>query len=185
MNFLDIFLIGIALAMDAFAVTIANCTVYQGKLNKKHAVSMPITFALFQFIMPVIGCFVGDRALSFLAPYSKWITAAIFFILALKIVFDKLLKKNEDKKTSSFNFVVLLVQGIATSIDALILGVTFALSLTINIFLCSAIIGAVTFIIVFIALFIGKFLGEKLKNYAGWIGAVILLFLAVKSIIGF
>lgn len=189
----EIILIGVALAMDAFALTIANCTTYKNSLTRKKEWSMPAAFALFQFLMPVIGYYIGSALSGSLKSISKFVTAAIFFALALKIVIDNLKEAKSGKgeraetekaadKTAAFTFGVLTAQAIATSIDALLIGVTFAVSLDFSVFLAALIIGAVTFAIVVAALYIGKSLGKILGRYAQWAGAVILLILAVKNL---
>ncbi len=191
MTDLEVILIGVALAMDAFALTIANCTTYKNTLTRAKEWSMPAAFAIFQFLMPVIGFYIGSAFSGYLETISKFVTAAIFFILSIKIVVDNVaeIKKskkgenNESPKNSTFTIGVLAMQAVATSIDALMIGVTFSVSLSFSIFIAAAIIGAVTFAIVALALLIGKSLGKMLGKYAQWVGAVILLALAVKALV--
>lgn len=191
MSIWEIILIGVALAMDAFALTIANCTSYKNSLTRKKAWAMPAAFAIFQFLMPVIGFYVGSIFSSQIEQISKFITAGIFFVLAVKIVADNVKELKKDRKesqtennnTAAFTFGVLIMQAVATSIDALMVGVTFAVSLTFSVFLASLLIGAVTFIIVAVALLIGKSLGKVLGKYAQWAGAIILLALAIKNLV--
>ncbi|MBQ9514232.1 MAG: manganese efflux pump [Clostridia bacterium] len=187
MSITEIILIGVALATDAFAVTVSNCTTYKSGLTKKHELSMPITFAFFQFLMPVVGFYLGSIVSVYLKSFSKYITATIFFILAIKIIIEIVVEKKDGDiskpNKSGFSFSLLLIQGIATSIDALIIGVAFAGTLSISVFIAGLIIGTVTFIIVSGALIIGKKLGEILGKYAVIIGAVILFILAVKNLI--
>lgn len=192
MTVTEIILIGVALAMDAFALTIANCATYKDGLNAKKEWAMPVAFAVFQFMMPVIGYYVGSAFSGYLEKLSKYLTALIFFVLAAKIVFDNLKElreteesfdKHETEKPQSFTFAILITQAVATSIDALMIGVTFAVNLTFSIFFASLIIGAVTFAIVAAALFIGRTLGKVLGKYAQWLGALILMVLAIKNLI--
>ena len=190
MGVIDIILIGVALAMDAFALTIANCTAYEKSLNRKKEWSMPIAFALFQFAMPLLGFVLGGLISDFIQSFAKFLTAGIFFILSAKIVFDiieehrKDGKPEEPTKTQSFTIGVLIIQAIATSIDAFAVGITFAAeSLPFSVFIATGIIGVITFSIVAVALVIGKSLGKLLGKYAVWCGAVILFALAVKSLI--
>lgn len=218
MSLLEVLLIGVALAMDAFALTVANCATYKKSLNKLKEWSMPTAFAAFQFLMPVIGFYIGSIFSSYLATISKYLTAGIFFLLAIKIVIDNVkeikeinateaaeesgftevrgvrndtesgagaTKKsaNESEKNGGvFTFWVLILQAVATSIDALAVGVTFSVELSFSVFAAAAIIGGVTFIIVATALFIGKYLGKLLGKYATWLGAAILFILAIKNL---
>ena len=187
MNIWEIIVIGVALAMDAFALTVANCTTYEKSLNAKKEWSMPLAFAAFQFLMPVIGYFVGGIFAGFISSFAKFLTAGIFFILSAKIVFDVLEEKrakNPTQAKTNFTVYVLLIQAVATSIDALAVGITFAaLTLPFSVFIAAGIIGVITFLIVAFALFIGKSLGKLLGRYAVWAGAVILFALAVKNLI--
>ena len=190
MNILDIILIGVALSMDAFALTIANSTTYKESLNRKKEWAMPITFAIFQGVMPLIGYFIGSLFFSYVENYIGYITAVIFFILAGKIIFDIIKdakeEKNgtneEDKKVHKFTVWILLIQAVATSIDALAVGVTLVSS-TISIYIAIAIIAGVTFALVSVALLIGKYLGSLLGKYATYVGAILLFALAVKNLI--
>ena len=213
MSVLEVVLIGVALAMDAFALTVANCATYRKTLNRLKEWSMPATFAIFQFIMPVAGFYIGSVFAQYLSSFSKYLTAGIFLILAAKIVFDNVKELRESKKEKEasataeispedkeksgeaeecknskasggkFTVSVLILQAVATSIDALAVGVTFAVELTFSVFAAAAIIGGVTFLIVAAALLIGKYLGKLLGKYATWFGAAILLVLSVKNLI--
>ena len=197
MKLVDIILVGVALAMDAFALTIANCTTYKSSLNRKNEWSMPVAFALFQGLMPLIGYYIGSLFFDYVAGFIDYITAGIFFLLALKIVIDiikdkraekkkesdcELCKENPEKKTAKFTVWVLLIQALATSIDALAVGVTLTAS-SISVFVAIGIIAGVTLIIVTIALLIGKFLGNLLGNYATYFGALLLFALSIKCLI--
>lgn len=190
MSVTEVVLIAVALATDAFALTVANCTTYKNSLTKPKEWAMPVAFAVFQFLMPVFGYYLGSLFSEYLSAASKYVTAAIFFVLAAKIVIDNVKELNAPEKTETssaeraakFTVKVLLVQAVATSIDALAVGVTFATELGFSVFLASAIIGGVTFAIVAAALAIGKYLGKLLGKYATWLGALILLALAVKNL---
>ena len=222
MSLLEVLLIGVALATDAFALTVANCATYKKSLNKLKEWSMPTAFAVFQFLMPVIGFYIGSIFSSYLATISKYLTAGIFFLLAIKIVIDNVKEIKEIRAAEAaeksgftevrggrngttaagdagasgagatkegvknggvFTFWVLILQAVATSIDALAIGVTFSVELSFSVFAAAAIIGGVTFIIVAVALLIGKYLGKLLGKYATWLGAAILLALAVKNLV--
>jgi len=185
MNFLDVFLIGIALSMDAVALTISNCSTYKDSLDKKKEWAMPVAFALFQGLMPLLGFLLGNTFAKSVSKYAGFISFGIFFLLALKILVDVLKernKKEEEKKSSSFTYPLLLVQAVATSIDAFIIGITLATS-TFSIFSSIAIISFVTFLLVSLALLLGKYLGNILGKYAEWTGMIILFLLAIKNLI--
>ena len=190
MDVLEIIVIGIALAMDAFALTVANCTTYEKNLTRKKEWSMPLAFACFQFLMPLLGFLLGGLVSDFLQSFTKFLSAGIFFILAVKIVLDIIAEKRDsekdapDKTPQNFTIGVLIVQAIATSIDAFAVGITFAAAtLPFSVFIAAGIVGAITFAIVTLALFIGKSLGKLLGEYAVWCGAIILFALSVKNLI--
>lgn len=191
MQLYEVILIGIAMSIDACALTISNCTTYKDSLNRKKELAMPITFGLFQGVMPLLGYFIGSLFKSFIGSALKFISAAIFLVLAIKIVVDLLKERNQEIKLSevktaksqtAFTFAILLIQGIATSIDAFVIGITLV-SVTFSIYLAVLIIAAVTFILVLLALFFGKCLGKIFGSYAKWLGAAILFALSIKEFI--
>ena len=188
MFFTDVFPIAIALAMDAFALTIANCTAYNFTSRKKEW-SMPTAFGIFQMLMPIIGFYIGTTFSSSISAYSGYVTAAVFFCLCAKIVFDIVKEhfKTEEVAIGGekpvFTIKILVIQAIITSIDAFFIGASsFAFNLS-SPFVCSAIVGVITFGIVAGALFIGKAVNNALGKYAEYAGAVILFALAVKELI--
>lgn len=188
MNALEVVLVGVALATDAFAVTVANCSCYKEQLTKKKELLMPILFAIFQMLMPLIGYFAGSLVYEFISKISGWLSSAVFYFLAIKIIieFIKEQKEKDEKdscKLKKLTFWALIVQGVATSIDALLVGVTMVGTLTFSIFLAIGLIGIVTFILVCIALYIGKSLGKLLGDYATIVCIFILLALATKNLI--
>ena len=191
MSIFEIIVISVALAMDAFALTIANCATYEKTLTKRKEWAMPTFFAAFQFGMPLLGYFLGGLVSGFLHSFAKFLSAGVFFILAVKIVLDIIEEKRKDrnadgvnKPAQRFTVSVLTLQAVATSIDAFIVGITFAATtLPFSVFAAAGIIGVITFAIVAVALLIGKSLGRLLGEYAVWLGAVILFTLAIKNLI--
>ncbi len=193
MTIIEIILIGMALAMDAAALTIANCTTYKGKLTPLKEWSMPITFTVFQMLMPVIGFYLGSLVSQYISSVAGYITAGIFFILSAKIIIDNVIEivkakrsannnQQEEKAPANFTVWVLLIQAVATSIDALAVGVTLSVSVSAP-FIPMLIIGGVTLVIATLALLFGKYLGKLFGKYASWVGATILLALAIKSLV--
>ncbi|MBO7345783.1 MAG: manganese efflux pump [Clostridia bacterium] len=187
MNIFDVILIGVALSIDACALTIANCTTYKDQLTPKKELAMPAFFALFQGVMPLIGYFIGFLFKDYLSSIMKFITAGIFLFLAVKIVID-ILKENDCEKPDQtckvkyFALSLVLIQAVATSIDALAVGVTL-LNLNFSVFIAVAVIAGVTFVLVSLALFFGKTLGKLFGSYAEWVGVAILLILATKYLV--
>ena len=194
MQIYEVILIGLALSIDACAITIVNCTACNGKLSKLKEWSMPIVFAIFQGLMPLIGYFIGSLFSSLIASITKFITATIFLLLAIKIIIDIINENKEQVVTkqtlaekscqikSTLSFKIILLQGLATSIDALAVGVTL-IDLSFSIYIAIALICAVTFVLVGLSLLFGKTLGKLFGKYAQWLGAGILFALAIKSLI--
>ena len=180
MQLWELILLSMALAVDAAAVSISN-TMCFCNIRKKHYFIIPLSFALFQGIMPLLGyyllCYIN------FGQYSGIIIFAIFAILGGKMIYDAVFKHEDEKcELLKITFKILLIQSISTSIDAFAVGISFAATNT-NQFFASAIIAAITFIICFIAMH----LGVKLKNIFGskatLIGGIILLILAIKALI--
>ncbi len=189
----DVILIALALSIDAGAITISNCSVYKNSLSAKKQWSMPIFFAVFQGVMPLLGFLLGNLLSFIQGDFASYLSSAIFFILAGKIFIDiikdlkerdcSLEKCQEDKqKVQNLTFLVLILQGVATSIDALVVGITFV-NLTFSVYFAVIIISLITFVFVSLCLIFGKKLGKVFGKYADFVGATILLILAIKSLV--
>ncbi len=191
MQIIDVILIGVALSIDACALTIANCATYSQTLSKKKEWAMPVLFALSQGVMPLIGFSIGYLFKDYIGSIAKFLSAGIFFVLAIKIVYDifkeektlaNVENKNTKRNTATLSFTMLLIQALATSIDALAVGVTF-IGLKFSVFVAVLIIATITFLLVSLSLVFGKHLGKLFGKYAEWIGALILFILALKTLI--
>lgn len=188
MKIYEIILVGLVLSLDAFAVTISNVTANKD-LKKDKIIMMPVMYALFQGAMPLIGYYCGKLISGFISKYSGYISFAIFFALATKMLVDVIIdakKKDktetEETKSSGLTYKVLILQAVATSIDALAVGITLVTA-SVNVFVAIAIIMAITAVMIVVALFIGKFLGNVLGNKATVIGVVILYGVAIKTLV--
>lgn len=194
---ISVLLSGVSLAIDAFAVSVCDGMVFRN-LNKVKAVSIPLTFGIFQAIMPIIGFYIGTLFAQFekFDLYDHWIAFALLTILGGKMIFDGIKdlksKKAEEIEVKNFSYVNVLIQGVATSIDALFFG--FTLNTIIGglspvqtwAWISVAIIGVITFIIsltgVIIGIRVGKLFKEK-ANVATIVGGAILILLAVKMVL--
>ena len=188
MDILDIIFIGVALSMDACALTIANCVEQGNCLTKKQAWAMPTMFALFQGVMPLIGYFIGSLFYEYIGAYGKYLTALIFFALGIKMIIDVVKEKKcgDEKACECVNkkltLGVIAIQAVATSLDALIVGITLN-EYTLPFYVSVIIIAVVTFLLVALALLLGKTLGKILGKYSNYVAIVIILLLAIKSLI--
>ena len=173
MSISEIVLIGIALSMDAFAVCIASSMVYTN-MTRLRKLSMPIMFGLFQGIMPILGFFLGSLFASFIEKWSGPISLRIN-------MFREGLAKDEETEPKKLTLWILLVQAVATSIDAFAVGVSFAAN-SANIWQSAPIIAVTTFVLSLIALFVGTKAGEKLGDKAEILGGIILIIIGIKSL---
>ncbi|SCH02637.1 putative sporulation protein YtaF [uncultured Ruminococcus sp.] len=180
MGILEIIIIGIGLSMDACCVSISNgmCT---NPLKARHALADALFFGSFQGIMPLIGFFAGSLFVGILSKYSFWIVSAIFLILGGKMIYDA--ATEEDKvECKKMTFRLLLIQAIATSIDALAVGVSFS-AMQVNIFMAVCLIAATTFVISFASVYVGHKIGTLLNKKAGIFGGILLLGIAAKVLL--
>lgn len=180
MGVLEILLLGIGLAMDAFAVSICK-GLSMKKMNWKNAIIIALYFGIFQAIMPMIGYFLGTTFESFVTTFDHWIAFILLVLIGgnmIKESFD-----NEDeKKNDKVDFKTMIVLAIATSIDALAVGITFAF-FDVNLSLAVSIIGIITFFISIFGVKIGNRFGDKYQNKAELMGGVILVLLGIKILL--
>ncbi len=191
---LNSLLLGAGLAMDAFSVSIAN-GLEEPSMRKRRICAIAGVYALFQFAMPLIGWFfVHSLALAFRAfqPFIPWIALILLSVIGAKMIWEGLAKKtpgdqetaqNSKPSTGKITLGVLLVQGVATSIDALSVGFTIADYTVLSAIVSSLIIGIVTFLICIAGLVFGKKLGEKFSDKATVIGGLILIGIGIEIFI--
>lgn len=176
--------LGVALAMDAFAVSMSN-GLKENKMKVAKMIVIALTFAIFQAAMPMIGYLIGHAFINYISKLIPYIALALLGFLGIKMIIDskKEKKENEDYCELSITYKVLIVQAIATSIDALSSGLAFADYTLIQALISVGIIAIVTFIICFIGIIIGKKFGTKLSNYADILGGIILIIIGLEIFI--
>lgn len=193
MSLIEIIVLGIALSADAFAVTISNCFVYATESRRK-LMLMPIMFGLFQMIMPIAGYFVGGFAAEIIERYHGIVTLLILGFIGGNMLREgvmSIMGVGEDEALASeggpaakrLTFVEVLVQAIATAIDAFAVGVSLR-ALEVNLVMAASTIGLTTFCCCCIALAIGRGLGQALGDYAEVVGGVILVLIGIKAFVG-
>jgi len=179
MNYSEIFLLAVALSIDACLVSFAYGT--NTKLNKiKNSLKLAVTTGLFQGFMPVIGYIFADKIKTFISPYSKYIVFMIFMYLGVTFILSSL-KKESVKNKPNLGFNTLMVIGIATSIDAFSAGITLLLTNS-PIILSILLIGVVTFIDSLFGFWSAYSLKQFNKKGFEISGGVIMIFLAVKAL---
>lgn len=177
MGFFEIIIIGIGLSMDAVCVSISNGMCVKN-LRLKHALINSLAFGFFQGLMPLIGFYAGSLFIGFLAQYSYLLVFVIFMILGLKMIYDAL-HDDECEYHKVMSFKMLLIQAIATSIDALAVGVGFSVMNT-PILSASLLIAVTTLVLSLIAVYIGKKVGGILNKKAEILGGALLLLIGFK-----
>lgn len=185
MTIWEILLIGLGVSADAFAVSMCK-GVEMKKFIAKYAFLIALFFGGFQMLMPLIGWGAGSLFQKYITSFDHWIAFGLLLILGGKMIYDGIFDKDKkeegEDKPLQLGFVTLLVMAVATSIDALAVGVTFAF-LSVNIWLAISIIGATTFTFSLIGVGIGVKVGDKFKNKAEILGGVILILLGVKILL--
>ncbi|MFI3329928.1 MAG: manganese efflux pump MntP family protein [bacterium] len=174
MSILELFILSIALAMDAFAVSITRGIKVKDNLIKR-CFEAGIYFGIFQGLMPIIGYFIGSNFQEIIYEIDQYIVFAILLIIGIKMLVEAF----SDEECKNHPIIIL---AILTSIDALSVGVSFAL-LKVNIIFSSILIGIVTFILCFIGVKVGNIFGNKYKKKAELFGAIIIILIAIKILI--
>jgi manganese efflux pump family protein len=179
MDLISLFLLGLGLAMDSVAVSVVG-GIAAGKHGRKSlptALKLAVTFGVFQALMLVVGYFAGEVADRYLAAVDHWIAFALLAFIGGRMVYES--RKDEEAERLPFGIVALLLAGVATSIDALAVGLSLGL-LQVDIFLSAIIVGGVTFALCVPAALLGGRLGGKFSKHAELIGGVILIGLAFR-----
>ena len=181
MTFFELFLIGIGLSMDAFAVSICKGLSMQ-KIDKKYTLCIGLFFGGFQALMPLTGYLLGSQFSGYIERFDHWIAFVLLALIGVNMIKESREEEEEEKPYAGVNFKELLILAVATSIDALAVGVTFAF-LQVNIVPAIIIIGSVTFVISAAGVFIGNIFGSKYKSRAELAGGIILILLGIKILL--
>ncbi len=182
MSLIVIIGIAVGLAMDAFAVAISASAII-GRITGRHIFRLGFHFGLFQAMMPVIGWLAGSRIQKYIAPVDHWIAFGLLAFIGIKAIYGALSRDVEEKPHGDPSRGVSLVMlSVATSIDALAVGLSFGM-LEINIWYPALIIGVVTGIITIIGMQIGSHLGSKFGKPMEIIGGIVLIAIGVKILI--
>ncbi len=182
MSLFELFLIAVGLAMDAFAVSICK-GLATGKISGKHVLAAGLWFGGFQALMPAIGYLLGSAFERYITSFDHWIAFLLLAFIGGNMIHEAMSKDSCDASSSSFAFKTMLLLAIATSIDALAVGVTFALLPDVNILAAVSFIGVITFILSGIGIKIGNLFGLKFKSKAEFAGGLILVLMGLKILL--
>ena len=179
MSVIELILIGISLSMDAFAVSICK-GLSVGAIKPKHMLSAGLWFGGFQALMPLIGFALGSAFEKYITSIDHWVAFILLGIIGFNMIKES--REEEADQDASFAFKEMLVLAIATSIDALAVGITFAFP-KVNIILAVTLIGITTFIFSAGGIKIGSVFGDKYKSKAEFFGGAVLICLGLKILI--
>ncbi len=181
MSIIEIIFIGMGLAMDAFAIAVS------GGMNLKKvkvfdALRVAVCFGIFQALMPFLGWIAAGSLFStYIEKFDRWIALILLGYIGGKMLYDSIFKKENNEGTDITNILTLLILGIATSIDALMVGVTFVSDFKgLEIINPTSIIGITTLLISFCGVYLGKKFGDILGNKSTIAGGIILILIALK-----
>lgn len=181
MSFIETLLIGIGLSMDAFSVSICKGLTTK-KFSLKMAVICGLWFGGFQALMPLIGYFLGIQFEDLIASFDHWIAFGLLALIGLNMIREAISGQEENKEDGALDIKTMLLLAIATSIDALAVGVSFA-ALKENIWHAILVIGLTTFIFSAIGVKIGNVFGSKYEKKAAITGGIILIIIGVKILL--
>lgn len=179
MSFAELFVIGIGLSMDAFAVSVCK-GLSVGKIKIKHMLLAGLWFGGFQALMPLIGYFLGSAFEQYVVSIDHWVAFILLAVIGGNMVKESREKANE--QNASFSFLTMLVLAVATSIDALAVGITFAF-LQVDIWEAITVIGCTTFVFSVAGIKIGSVFGTKYKSKAELFGGIVLIGMGIKILI--
>ena len=181
MGFFELFLIGIGLSMDAFAVAICKGLGME-RINKRDTLLLALFFGGFQALMPLLGYLLGTQFEQFVTSVDHWIAFVLLGIIGGNMIREAL-SKDEDKLDGSLAFKTMLLLAVATSIDALAVGITFAFLPGTRIVPAVALIGSITFVFSAAGIRLGNVFGLRYKSKAEFAGGVILILLGTKILL--
>lgn len=194
MSIFNIVLIGVGLAMDAFAVTIAKSLLVKD-IKKKEILTIAGVFGLFQAGMPLLGWLAGIKFESYITAIDHWIAFILLGVIGGKMIYESLKGHDDeeveveakdelaiDSNKNRFTLKSLFILGVATSIDALAVGVSFAF-LNVSIIPAIIIIGVTTFVLCILAVYIGRIFGSLIQKRAELFGGIILVIIGIKILL--
>jgi manganese efflux pump family protein len=180
-QFITFLLIGIGLSFDSFAVSV-SCGLMKQEIKFKQATIVAGSLAFFQAVFPVVGWFLGTKLSHLIASVDHWIAFGLLALIGIKMIIEGLKPEGILKKFNPFDPRVLIGLSVATSIDALVVGLSFGF-LDINIFFPVMVIGGVTFIASMLGMLFGKNVPAKRSHQSIVIGGIILTLMGVKIIV--
>lgn len=180
MTLLNLFLIAVGLSMDAFAVSVCKGLAMEKAPLKKAAIA-GVWFGSFQALMPLLGYLLGNRFEKYITHIDHWITFGLLALIGANMV-KEAFSKEEEKASSTMYFKEMFLLAVATSIDALAVGITFAF-LQVDLLPAVCLIGATTFVLSALGVKVGNLFGSRYKSRAELAGGILLILMGVKILL--
>jgi manganese efflux pump family protein len=181
MDFITVFILAVGLSMDSFTVSI-GCGLTEQKISFRHAAKISFSFAFFQGILPVTGWYLGTGIKGYIEGIDHWIAFILLTFLGIKMISESFKRNDQDGMSDIYSWKHIITLSIATSIDALVVGFSYALASARNIFGGALIIGAVTFFFSMLGIRIGKDVGSSFGLKAEFFGGIILIGIGLKIV---
>lgn len=179
MNLLELFILAVGLSMDAFAVSVCKGLSVR-QLSPRHACIVGAYFGGFQALMPMIGYLLGVQFQRYIVSIDHWIAFALLALIGANMIHES--RGDAEELNDSFSFLTMLPLAVATSIDALAVGVTFAF-LQVNIIPAVLFIGCTTFVLSAVGIKIGNLFGARYKSRAELCGGIVLILMGCKILL--
>ena len=180
MGLIELLLISVGLAMDAFAVSVGKGMTLKS-VRPRHALTAGVWFGAFQGLMPLIGYFVGQSFAEYVMSVDHWVAFGLLTLIGVNMIREAV-SEEEEEVDGSFGVRTMFVMAIATSIDALAVGVSMAF-LDVNVWYSVAVIGVVTLLISAAGVYLGAAFGSRLGTKAGIVGGIILIAIGIKILV--
>ena len=180
-NLIEIFLIAVSLALDAFAVSVSSGISVPG-FGPRQAVKMGLWFGGFQFMMPLLGWLLGSSVSQYIEAVDHWVAFALPAVIGGKMAVESLRGGEEDEAPADLSAGRLCLLAVATSIDALAVGVSMAF-MRVHILSAAAVIGVVAFVLSVVGGLVGKRLGGLFQRRAELVGGLVLIAIGVKILV--
>lgn len=177
----SLILIAISLSFDTLAVSISTGLIVN-KIRFWNGVKVATVLAFFQTLMPAVGWFAGSKVADNISSFDHWIAFGLLSIIGVMMIIESLKKEEVKTNFNPLKFITLIGMGIATSIDALVVGISFAF-MEINIYLTLFIVGAITFLTAMLGMLFGKNIGIKFGKKMETLGGIILIIIGLKILI--
>ena len=178
MGITELIIISVGLAMDAFAVSIGKGLSLR-RINWRHVLSVALWFGGFQALMPLVGYLLGTTFAEIVSDFDHWVAFFLLGIIGFNMIRDSFAKEDDDEHDDNFSLKIMFLLAVATSIDALAVGVSFAF-LHVDIIKAVVCIGVITGLLSAVGLKIGNVFGMKYKSKAEFTGGIVLVLMGVK-----